>query len=46
MQSKALIVEDRSYLARTAGDAHYMLGIEARKGFRLLLIGEESVKVL
>ncbi len=40
------LVKDRLYLARAAGDAYYVFRIKARKGFRLLLIREECVKVL
>lgn len=41
-----ILVKDRLYLARAAGDAYYVFGIKARQRFRLLLIGEERVKVL
>lgn len=37
---------DATYLTRPTGDAHYVFGVEARQSFRLLLIGEECVKVL
>lgn len=41
-----ILMKDRLYLARAAGDAYYVFGIKAWQGFRLLLIGEERVKVL
>lgn len=41
-----LNTSEHQYLSWTAGNAHDVFGVESWQSFRLLLVGEERVKVL